>query len=412
MNPGLNPILERVNRENKTITTPVGDLPISPLMDPVYHETRTRWTKPKAPQRTVFEKQKWRRHLERNPWALALATPMRRCPGTSTCLPKFFLQDFNIVLHPETEQPWFVPTSLVAPQQGQQQGTESTPQEVKTTSKPGPLKKPAGPTAYMIARQDYLAQQTQNGELHRMEYKKLMMLHHNSDRIKPIANRAIWREDMESLVLRLMRRRVLEDLIYLSTLSADTTRDPYVVRCQTWDDVKDDKYRGQRGCVLWLGPEGEDGGPGPRATMDIPGVKYGRKIAVHNLWRLLGEEGVEKLRESVELFREGEVFLVLRKRTVEMQMKLWKLQGFLAHPFVSFLDPATGNPRKEVEVDKEDEGQGEKEWEEEVGMENEEEEFDMAEDDMEDDNGDWEKQIQALRRMEAEEPRGRATSSF
>lgn len=412
MNPGLAPILSRINRRKGTIATPVGDLPISPLMDADYHENRVKWTKPKAPQRTVFEKQKWRRHLDRNPYALALATPVRRCPGTTLALPKFFLQDFNIVLHPETGQPWYVPTSLALSRQQQKaskaESIEDESQDEKT-AETGPLKKPSGPTGYLLARQDYLAQQNLNGELHSKDHKKLMALHHSSDRIRATANKAIWREDMDTLILTLMRRRVLEDLIYLSTLSADSTRDPYVVRCQTWDEVKADKYRGQRGCVLWLGQGGD--GPGPRATLDIPGVKFGRKIAVHNLWRLLGPEGVERLRGEADLFTEGEVFLVLRKRTVEMQMKLWKLQGYLAHEFVPYLDPVTGLPREETtkvaDVMKED-GAQEKGWEDEEQWEYEEdEEADVTVDDQ-----DLEKQIRALRSMQAEITSGRGKASF
>jgi hypothetical protein len=409
MNPGLTPILSRINREKGTIATPVGDLPISPLMDADYHENRVKWTKPKAPQRTVFEKQKWRRHLDRNPYALALATPVRRCPGTTLTLPKFFLQDFNIVLHPETGQPWYVPTSLALSRQQKTRGAEDTGDETQEekSARSGPPKKPAGPTGYLLARQDYLAQQNLNGELHSKDHKKLMALHHSSDRIRATANKAIWREDMDTLILTLMRRRVLEDLIYLSALSADSTRDSYVVRCKTWDEVRADRYRGQRGCVLWIG-QGE--GPGPRATMDIPGVKFGRKIAVHNLWRLLGLEGVESLRGEVELFREGEVFLVLRKRTLEMQMKLWKLQGYLAHEFVPYLDPATGMPREETtkaQVVKEDDVD-EKGWDDEEQTGSEEEE----EDDLDLDDKDLEKQIQALRSMEIEIPFGRGRASF
>lgn len=410
MNPGLNPILSRINREKGTIATPVGDLPISPLMDADYHENRVKWTKPKAPQRTIFEKQKWRRHLDRNPYALALATPVRRCPGTTLTLPKFFLQDFNIVLHPETGQPWYVPTSLALSKQQEVSGDEKAEEgsHDKTLARTGPPKKPAGPTGYLLARQDYLAQQNLNGELHSKDHKRLMALHHASDRIRATANKAVWREDMDTLILTLMRRRVLEDLIYLSTLSEDSRRDPYVVRCQTWDEVKADEYRGQRGCVLWLG-QGE--GPGPRATMDIPGVKFGRKIAVHNLWRLLGTEGVEMLRGEVGLFREGEIFLVLRKRTVEMQMKLWKLQGYLAHEFVPYLDPSTGQPRDETtpvaEVVRED-AVNEREWADEEKWDLEEEE----EAEMDADDEDLEKQIRALRIMEAELPSKRGKASF
>lgn len=388
MNPGLQPLLSKINPQTKTITTPVGDLPISPLLDQSYHENRTRWTKPKAPPRTTMEKQKWRRQLERNPWALALATPVRRCPGTMVALPKFFLQEFNIVLHPETEEPFYVPSSLMGTTQPVEGG-------ITTSSKKEKVKRPVGPSSYLLLRRDYMAQQVADGEVHRNDYRKLMVMHHSRDRYKHVSNQAVWRTDMDGFILELMRRRVMEDLVYLSTLSADTDRDPYVVRCGSWEEVQDDRYRGQRACVLWLGGEGEKG-PGPRATLDVPGVKYGRKIAVHNLWTLLGRENVERLRREVGVFKTGEVFLVLRRRTVGMQMKLWRLQGYLAHEVGKGMD---GQDEKTTEGEerKVEEGEGKRTGVETPGK---------------GDGGDVERQVPASRRTEVEKPLSRREASF
>lgn len=60
----------QINPENKTVTTAVGELPISPLMDPAFHEARQRFTKPK-PQRREHKLTKFQRQLARSPYGSA-----------------------------------------------------------------------------------------------------------------------------------------------------------------------------------------------------------------------------------------------------------------------------------------------------------------------------------------------------
>jgi len=268
-------------------------------------------------------------------------------------IPKFFLQDFNLVSHPETGKPWFVPTSLAprtpTPSEQQPDAKEHAdadkPSSDSATSKPDQSEtkadrtkrcqqeKTAGPTSYMLARQDLIAcQGSKHGYSHAQGWRKLIVLNHSSAKFKSAMKQLVWREDMGSLVLELMRRRLVEELVYYSKLSEDTTRNAYVVRRDTWDDINDEQYNGHRGCVLWLG-EGETG-PGPRAIVDVPDVRFGRKIPVHNMHTLLGPDHVARLREEAGLFRAGSLFMLVRARTLDLQLKLWKLQGYLAHPFV------------------------------------------------------------------------------
>ncbi|KAB8297366.1 hypothetical protein EYC80_002711 [Monilinia laxa] len=74
------------------------ELPLSPLMDPVFLEARNKHSAPKPPpskERTAFQEQ-----LAKNPYALALATPVRQCSATQLSLPSFFLQDFTVMRAP------------------------------------------------------------------------------------------------------------------------------------------------------------------------------------------------------------------------------------------------------------------------------------------------------------------------
>jgi hypothetical protein len=204
----------------------------------------------------------------------------------------------------------------------------------------------------MLAREDLISRQ---GDKKRHAdangWRRLLVLNHSAPKFSSVMKHLVWREDMGGLVLELMRRRTVEELIYYSKLSEDTTRNSYVVRCDTWDDIKDEKYNGHRGCVLWFG--GGENGPGPRAIMDIPGVRFGRKIPVHNMHALLGPEHIARLKEEAGVFREGFLFMVARTRTMDLQLKLWKLQGYLAHPFKPAGRTQTNKSQQGVDEDEE-----------------------------------------------------------
>lgn len=366
-------MVDRADLERKTISTPVGDLPLSPLMDPTFHEARMKYKMPKAPESSVYKKVKWRRQLDRNPWAHALASDIRRCPATGTVIPKYFLQDFNLVSHPETGKPWYVPTSLAprtpaspperqpgadektaAGQQPSDPATTNLDQvESQTAGKPRGKERPAGPTSYMLAREDLIsAQGDKRRSAESSGWRRLISLNHSSSKFNSVMKHLVWREDMGALVLELMRRRVVDELVYYAQLSEDATRNSYVVRCDTWADIKDDKYNGHRGCVLWFGEGGD--GPGPRAIMDIPDVRFGRKIPVHDMHALLGPGHIARLKEEADVFREGFLFMVSRTRTMGVQLKLWKLQGYLAHPFTPAKAPKSGKNQEKVKEDTEE----------------------------------------------------------
>ncbi len=71
--------------------------------------------------------------------AKALATPVRMCALTKTRLPSFFLQDFNLVAHPETDAPWLIPSSLIPdrPSPAQELGAKGIPPAADEASPDG-----------------------------------------------------------------------------------------------------------------------------------------------------------------------------------------------------------------------------------------------------------------------------------
>ncbi|KAG7417854.1 hypothetical protein DER46DRAFT_591841 [Fusarium sp. MPI-SDFR-AT-0072] len=97
----------RIHPEDKTVDTDAGRLPISPVMDYKFMQARRR-TKKAMP--TAISGQ-FRKKLSNNPYAEALIGPTRWCKNTNACLPRYFLQDFELVEHPDPEQTshWWAP---------------------------------------------------------------------------------------------------------------------------------------------------------------------------------------------------------------------------------------------------------------------------------------------------------------
>lgn len=138
---------------------------------------------------------------------------------------------------------------------------------------------------------------------------------------------------MDGFVLELMRRRAVEGLVYLVGLKRG-----YVVGCVDWEDAT---RKPQIGAILWTRGTGSEEivaakdeqvnhGPPEFATL-IFGKDKG-KVPMHNLRMLLGKEKLQELREKCPSGIFDKELTVLRHRnvTVDLQLRLWKLQGYLA----------------------------------------------------------------------------------
>ncbi|KAK4157523.1 hypothetical protein C8A00DRAFT_11639 [Chaetomidium leptoderma] len=351
-------------------------------MDPSFHEARQEFTKPK-PSHSPYKLSKFQQQLRRNPYAQALATPVRRCPITSTSLPRFFFQGFDLRLHPETGKPWLVPLGLdtkvpdtathkasEAAETGEEPvgpAQEPPPKDLQSeeeAAETGEVVRPAqessedvqageeaaepvvegtpnvtaktGPSAYVLASQRLLQELQNPTSLYFKGNRRLFrMSDHGQPKLGAALNNANWRSDMDTVLLELMRRRIVEGLLHFATMVEKEDR-KYLVKCELWNDVKRLKHRG---CLVYLGlPEGaassESAPPEyvpPRLSMmDFGPVRFGSKLVVHNLCELLGDAHVRQLRQESELLRDGSLFLLGRQATVTLQMRLWNLQGYMA----------------------------------------------------------------------------------
>ncbi|OLN96856.1 hypothetical protein CCHL11_02450 [Colletotrichum chlorophyti] len=328
-------------------------------MDPSWMEARTRYRSHKEKPKNSDIDGRFRRKLLLNPYAHALATPMRMCPITSTNLPKYFLQEFKAVTRPDTGDHWWTPGDIALPQnllkeaiEGKGQGddapnpsvpaldtdevadfsTDST--QVKVSNK----HRGAAPTAYVVARKPLLQSlggkkgKTPHGEKHKMLLVRSQPLHGRG-----MVSKLVWREDMDDFVLENMRRMVINQLLYFAGLREIDSRS-YIVPLTNWDAITQQK---QRGCLLWYQTDSnihlnktklENSGSSVLeefATFDVPGTKYEKKLPVHDLKRLLGPHHLAELMEK-PLFRDNSLFLVRKQRSIPLQLYLWKLQAYLA----------------------------------------------------------------------------------
>ncbi|KAK3370091.1 hypothetical protein B0H63DRAFT_454305 [Podospora didyma] len=328
-------------------------------MDSTFHEAKNRF-KGRKPKTLPHPKTKFQRQLMRNPYAQALAAPARKCAVTSVVLPKTFLQGYGLMSNPETGEPWWVPRNLdrkepptrsddadfLADETYLADNEEAMTAQDEPASEAEPRQEDKkntivteGPASYLIAHQNLLREFVEKRSPYRQKYQSLLRAGSTwAERLGRLVNKAFWREDMDSFQAEVMRRRIVEGMLETAS-KVEKDKGKYLIRCETWDDAKEHKHRG---CLLYLGQpelEADVATNSPNApeslprlsTMVIDGVRYGGKLAVHDLRALLGDEHLAHLRKESSLLRSGSLFLLGRQRTVELQMMLWQLQGYLAN---------------------------------------------------------------------------------
>ncbi|KAL8851588.1 MAG: hypothetical protein Q9221_003520 [Calogaya cf. arnoldii] len=302
-------------------------LPLSPLLDPDLLAARHRYKLPKP--ESSSEPSAFQKKLQKNPYAQALATPVRQCALTGSRLPDYFLVDFGLTPHPRTGKPWQMPqlavdTNVVTSdvvstvKSTEQDVTPSHPAVEPTASPKRSAQTAAG--SHIIANQAAIKLIS---TLKQRSYVQMLPQRWKLDaRFK--VDQIVWREDMDTLVLGLLRKKVTKLLKYLSSQPA-----AYIVPCQDYESIQKSH---QPGAVLWLGqPQGEDTvtsmDPPPYAMVEYRSSGH---IPLYNLPALLGPAHMSELRDIGEYF-EGPLAVIKRKRnTTGCQMQLWKLMGYLA----------------------------------------------------------------------------------
>jgi hypothetical protein len=313
-------------------------LPRSPLMDAGFIAARDKHRQPKSDpskERTEFQSL-----LEKNPYAIALASPVRRCPVTKTVLPKFFLQNFGILGHPKTSEPYLIPRGIF---------------NANDTKQPDAFRMGAGmvgPGMYTLARYRLLeAMNAADRGFGKDPYLRVFPARMKEKRAMDLIRRTRFREDMQDFILEQARRRIVSFLKYLWG-----SKVAYMSPYDNWDDAR--TWAKQVGAFFWTGsnPDAANEPPEfatvesserPHTNKHRPNEKTGQlkkgKIPVYNLKVLLGEEKMNELRSECSkgtlkalkgkkpsLFDAPIITLKRRRPTTSLELQLWWLQGYLA----------------------------------------------------------------------------------
>ncbi|KAL8694991.1 MAG: hypothetical protein Q9218_000463 [Villophora microphyllina] len=325
-------------------------LPLSPLMDPKLQAARNRHRtrKPNASR----EPSEFQKKLRRNPYgtitlqlppkpllnlptAQALATPTRSCALTGIRLPNYFLVDFGLTPHPRTGKPWQMPKLATDRNIVSLQETPSLDNNLESmTSASSEDHTDFGATSK--GRQNARTVAGSHVISHRPALKLMCSLKHRTlmymipqrwkqdGRFK--AEEIVWRKDMDTFILDLMRRKTMNLLKYLNSQPA-----AYIVACEGYQDVEN---KHQAGAVLWLGERrhGSDLTSSNKNPPPYGMVKYKSSghIPIYNLPALFGSGYLNQLRNAGKPF-DGTIAVIKRKRnTAEVQLQLWKLMGYMA----------------------------------------------------------------------------------
>ncbi|KAL8781549.1 MAG: hypothetical protein Q9203_000234 [Teloschistes exilis] len=311
-------------------------LPLSPLMDPELQAGRNRY-KTRKPEPSS-EPSEFQKKLQKNPYAQALATPVRSCALTGARLPSYFLLDFGLALHPRTGKPWQMPklaidshtASLHKPlhpdddlEQGESASSKTdTNDDAASNSRKSPR---AVAGSHILSQRSSLKFMS---SLKQRTMSQLIPLRWKQDgRFK--AQEIIWREDMDTFVLELMRKKIVKLLKYLSSRPA-----AYITPCEGFQDIK---KKHQPGAVVWLGEPGshsnsiaEAEGPTPYAMVEH---RSSRRIPIYNIPALLGPEYLILLRDAGKSFDKTFAVIKQKRSTLEVQLQLWKLMGYMTSDF-------------------------------------------------------------------------------
>lgn len=257
--------------------------------------------------------------------AQVLASPDRSCPATRTHVPRDCLQSFKLMAHPESGDPWWVPPDLSA---------ACAAQSLELVQRPptGPIEQTAptpvarGPTVYTLARKDFLRSFTDASGKYRNGFRSFLRVA-DSPGLTGTLNKAIWRKDMDSHILELMRRRVFEGLVHLSSL-CETRDRHYLTSLESPDQLSNFH---QLGCVFLLGEtpvQGEHRGS-QQPILSLGKLPTGFTVPVYGISDLLGDTYVARLQLVSPKFQGTAMVLLRGQRTVALQKRLWKLYSYI-----------------------------------------------------------------------------------
>ena len=338
------------------LATRVLPLPHSPLTDRGLLAARNRYTAVKP--LPLGDRSPFQLKLQKNPYgiraliggqmselisiaAIALATPPRLCVLTDLRLPSYFQIPFGVATHPKSGAPWHLPKlptqAISCPDDGE--SPIANPEEtqsflLKNNDVSATLENPVRilSSTHLLASRQVLAHVS---DLAPAKYRNMIPHRWKQDPSVKVHD-IIWREDMDILVLGILRKNVLMTLSYLASRPA-----AYIAPCKSYKSIDNHV---QVAAVLWLrkssvtSTHGEpsiggasslhsgETGPPPYA-MHYYKTRY---IPCYNLAALLDPTELSALQESWPGHYSDQLAVIkLKRNTIKAQLELWKLLGYI-----------------------------------------------------------------------------------
>lgn len=305
--------------------------------------------------------------LKKNPWAVALASPVRMCVVTGTRLPKAFLSDYGLFQRPESDRLWFLPSRLVrddltrpSPRKDftdaiAEHGTsmqDESPQR-RTSDRSGLSTK----SLRVVTRLPLLKQLTNyfvdSKTVKSPRVSRILPIRWKPP-LGPITNKwerkLVWREDMPDFVLGRMRREVVNRLARVCSRQGGVVGDNndaiQSIELETFSEVGllnglsrvNDLVGAECGAVLIVGsyqgsresiPSANDVGEArPPDLIMLPGRQS--KVPVFDLTVLLSEDYLAELKRCLPQ-PEATAFFFRPDDPMgaEAMLSVWRLQCFI-----------------------------------------------------------------------------------
>ena len=338
------------------LATRVLPLPQSPLTDQGLLAARNRYTAVKP--LPLGDRSPFQLKLQKNPYgiraliggqvselisiaAIALATPPRLCVLTDLRLPSYFQIPFGVATHPKTGASWHLPklqTQAIS-RPDDDDSPIANPQETRSFFlKPDDVSATPEKPIRILSSTHFLASRhvlAHVSDLTPAKYRNMIPHRWKQDPSVKVHD-IIWREDMDVLVLGILRRNVSMTLSYLASRPA-----AYIAPCKSYKCIDDHV---QVAAVLWLrkfavtSTHGESsiGGASSLHCGEIGPPPYAmhyhktRYIPCYNLAALLGPTELSALQESwPDHYSDQLAVIKLKRNTIKAQLQLWKLLGYI-----------------------------------------------------------------------------------
>ncbi|KAJ5396619.1 hypothetical protein N7509_004732 [Penicillium cosmopolitanum] len=300
--------------------------------------------------------------LKKNPWAAALASPVRFCVTTGTRLPRRLMGVYGLIKRPNTNHNYLLPLDLlkdsIQNRSAKSEG-ESLTSESKTNADANVAS--GGDVSPSISRGS-----TFNHSLHMVTLRPLIQAAtpHLASRMGKRAGVAklipyrwkipigplgandlrdcVWRDDMPDYLLRLMREDIVKRLVNFSERLEED-------RDIVWEALDIDEYSDSAletalgntepleyeacGAVLLFAPKPQHEAESGSASKTVVHPRTQSTIPVFDLSVLLSENVLETLRTSSCAHLESEALFFRPNGGREdnsLMLYLWKLQRYLA----------------------------------------------------------------------------------